>query len=128
MRRVAKTDANQPQIVAALRAAGVSVLCLHQIGRGCPDLLLGTPRGNLLVELKDGTKPPSAQKLTPDEEKFFNSWRGPRAVVASLPEAFEALEAHGLWMTSRPAPVLRLARDPRAGASESGAAPTTSGG
>lgn len=128
MRRVAKTDSNQPQIVAALRAAGVSVLCLHQLGRGCPDLLLGTRHGNLLLELKDGSKPPSARKLTPDEERFFETWRGPRAVATSLAEVFEVLQVHGLWKDSRPAPVLRLARDPRAGASESGAAPTTSGG
>lgn len=128
MRRVARTDANQTEVVEALRAAGVSVLCLHQLGRGVPDLLVGTHRGNLLVELKDGSKPPSARKLTPDEARFFETWRGPRAVVASTAQAFEALEAHGLWRAPERAPVLSLSRDPRTSQGASGGAAQARGG
>ena len=128
MRRRARTDANQAEVVESLRAAGVSVLCLHQIGRGCPDLLLGTHRGNLLLELKDGSKPPSACRLTPDEARFFETWRGPRAVVTSTAQAFEALEAHGLWRRLESAPVVSFARDPRSGPPESPGAPQARGG
>lgn len=36
--RAAKRDANQPEIVDALRAAGVTVIELGHIGSGVPDL------------------------------------------------------------------------------------------
>lgn len=38
MRRAAKVDANQPEIVEALRKAGAFVVPLHAVGKGCPDL------------------------------------------------------------------------------------------
>ena len=38
---------------------------------------------NLLAEIKDGSKKPSAQKLTPDEQIFYQKWRGQIAVVNS---------------------------------------------
>ena len=41
MRRAARTDANQAEIVAALRGVGASVQPLHAVGQGCPDLLVG---------------------------------------------------------------------------------------
>jgi hypothetical protein len=46
------------------------------VGQGCPDLLLGVRKQNFLIELKDDSKPPSAKKLTEDEEEFFNEWKG----------------------------------------------------
>jgi Holliday junction resolvase len=74
MRR-AKVDANQARIVGALRQAGCRVQHLHTIGRGCPDLLV-LHRGMLiLVEVKDGDKPPSAQRLTPDEMQWHTEWQ-----------------------------------------------------
>lgn len=71
-----RTDSNQQAIVKQLRKIGVSVQHLHEVGDGCPDLLLGYRGKNLLVELKDGNKPPSKRKLTKDEELFFTSWKG----------------------------------------------------
>ena len=43
MRRVVirRVDNNQALIVRAFRAAGCTVEHLHQIGKGCPDLLIG---------------------------------------------------------------------------------------
>ena len=64
MRRAAAVDANQSEIVAALRKAGVTVTPLHQVGGGCPDLLCGFRGVNTLLEVKDHAKPPSARKLT----------------------------------------------------------------
>jgi hypothetical protein len=68
MKFAARIDANQPAIVAAIRKMGATVLHLHTIGKGAPDILIGYQGKNALVELKDGAKPPSARKLTPDEE------------------------------------------------------------
>jgi len=84
MRRAARTDANQTDIVDEFRAWGASVLPLHAVGKGCPDLLIGTPRGSLLVEVKDGSKPPSARKLTPDQVEFHAAWRGRIEIVTRL--------------------------------------------
>ena len=92
MRRAAKTDDNQAEIVAALRVVGCSVLPLHAVGQGCPDLLVATRQGEMvLIEIKDGSKPPSARKLTPDQIAFHAAWRGRIAVVTSVREAMEAV-------------------------------------
>jgi hypothetical protein len=69
------------------------VQLLHAVGEGCPDLLVGYKGLNLLLEVKDGSKPPSAQKLTPQQEVWHRDWRGHRVVVNS-PEA--ALTAIGV--------------------------------
>jgi hypothetical protein len=91
MRYAAKTDKNQAEIVAALRTVGCSVLPLHAVGQGCPDLLVATTRETMLIEVKDGDKPPSARKLTPDQVEFHATWRGRIAVVCNVKEALEAV-------------------------------------
>ncbi len=93
MRRAAKVDRNQAEIVKALRQAGASVLCLHRVGQGCPDLLVGKNEVNLLMECKDGSLPPSGRSLSPDEAEFFEVWRGQVTVVHSPEEALRELEA-----------------------------------
>jgi hypothetical protein len=56
VRRAAKVDANQREVVAALRGAGASVQLLHAVGEGCPDLLVGYKGLTMLLEVKDGSK------------------------------------------------------------------------
>ena len=68
MHRAAKADANQGEIVQALRQMGASVQHTHQLGQGAPDAICGYKGVNLLIEIKDGGKPPSKRKLTPDEQ------------------------------------------------------------
>lgn len=72
--RAARIDANQPQVVAALRKCGVTVQHLHQVGEGCPDLLCGVAGHLFLVEVKDGAKVLSKQKLTPDQVVWHAAW------------------------------------------------------
>lgn len=91
MRRAAKVDANHGEIVEALRKIGASVQSLHAVGQGCPDILVGW-RGMLtLLEIKDGAKPPSARKLTPDQERWHAEWRGQVAVVENVEQALAAV-------------------------------------
>lgn len=90
-RRAAKVDANQPAIVAALRRAGASVTPLHMVGSGFPDLAVGYRGVNHLLEVKDGSKPPSARRLTDDEEEWHATWRGSVRIVSSVPEALAVL-------------------------------------
>ena len=97
MRLRAKTDANHAQIVKDLRAMGYSVLDLSRLGRGCPDLLVGSRMFNFLFELKDGKKCPSARKLSHDEVKFFAGWRGQAHIVETAEQAAAVIEGmfHG---------------------------------
>ncbi len=91
MRRAARVDANHAAIVAALRAAGCSVLDLSAVGGGCPDLAVGVAGRTVLIEVKDGAKPPSARALTPHQVRWHADWRGgPVAVVCDVESAIRA--------------------------------------
>ena len=87
MRRAAKVDANQQKVVEILRAAGATVQSLAAVGHGCPDLLVGWGGKTLLMEIKDGSKVPSAQKLTDDQIKWHGAWMGGPLAVVDGPEA-----------------------------------------
>lgn len=91
IRRAARRDDNHQEIVRGLRKAGCSVLDLGAVGNGCPDLLVMRGGVMLLMEIKDGAKIPSKQKLTPDQVKFHAEWGGSVVVVKSLEEALAAI-------------------------------------
>ena len=86
MRRAAKVDANQVAIVAALRKIGASVLHLHAVGGGCPDLLVAYRGRNVLLEVKM-----PGEELNALQVKFIKEWRGEVHVVRSPLEAVRAL-------------------------------------
>jgi len=90
MRRIARVDSNQKQVVADLRKLGYSVLHTHQL-KNCFDILVGFKGNNYAFELKDGNKPPSQKKLTPGEQEFFNTWRGQVNKVESVEEIIEII-------------------------------------
>jgi len=92
MRYANRIDANQNAIVDALRQCGATVRIISQ-GGGIPDLLVGYNGYTILMEVKDGAKAPSARKLTEDEQKFFDDWRGGMlAIVNSVTEALDLLK------------------------------------
>jgi hypothetical protein len=92
MRRAAKVDNNHAAVVTALRKCGAFVQSLAATGSGCPDLLIGYQGKTLLIEVKDGKKAPSAQKLTTDQQDWHANWRGGRlAVVNSIDAAIKEL-------------------------------------
>lgn len=107
MRRAARLDRNQPEIVEALRNAGCTVQSLAAVGCGVTDLLVGKPtkmvacgmdapfvatRDLILMEIKDWAKPPSARKLTEDQVKWHAEWAGaPLVVVETVEQALEAI-------------------------------------
>lgn len=86
-----KADANQPEIVAALKAVGCSVVDLSGIGKGCPDLLCGREGRTYLVECKGDPKithRSARSELTDDQVAFAAAWRGGIIhVVHSVEEA-----------------------------------------
>lgn len=75
-----RTDDNQARIVAILRKLGASVVSLHTIGKGCPDLAVAIAGKTYLVEIKDGRK---KWKMTPDQAEFHETWKAPIAVLDS---------------------------------------------
>lgn len=87
--RAAKIDANQNEIVEALRKIGCSVQILSSVGKGCPDILVGRNGMNYLIEIKDGNKPKSAQKLTPDQVEWHEKWNGSVVVINSAEQALK---------------------------------------
>jgi Holliday junction resolvase len=91
MRKAAKIDDNQNAIVNVLRQIGASVQSLAATGKGCPDLLVGYHGINYLMEIKDGDKVLSKQKLTIDQEHWHSLWRGSVHIVKSVDEALKIL-------------------------------------
>jgi hypothetical protein len=93
MRRDARTDVNQGNIVNALRDVGASVAVTSALGSGFPDIVVGFRGVNYLMEIKDGSKPPSKRRLTPKEKEFHDLWRGSVVVVNDIDEALRAIGA-----------------------------------
>jgi len=94
--RAKRIDANQPEIVKALRKIGCSVAVTSAAGDGFPDIVVGRTdihgnKRNWLIEIKDGEKIPSERKLTKDQVKFHNGWKGQIAVVTSAEEAISLI-------------------------------------
>lgn len=84
MRKAAAVDANQSQVVEAFRKLGCLVYPTHQLGRGFPDIAVKCGDRLVLVEIKDGSKPPSARKLTDAERIFHDAWAGVVEIVETL--------------------------------------------
>ena len=79
MRRAARVDATQAQIVSALRAANAYVWII-----GLPvDLLVGYNGHTFLVEVKTNEK----KKLTKLQTDFFANWTGGTLCRIDSPEA-----------------------------------------
>lgn len=91
MRTKARTDANQTEIVEALRKHGASVLITSQL-KNCFDILVGFNGINYIMELKDGNKPKAQRRLTSGEQKFKDNWSGGTYhVVESVEQAIEII-------------------------------------
>lgn len=93
MRRAARVDANQPEIVAALKAMGAEVTDLSAVGSGVCDLLVSYRGQWYAIEIKDGSKPPSKRKLTDDQVDWHGRQRAKVHVVKDRAEALDAIGA-----------------------------------
>ena len=79
MRYAARVDANQEQIVLALRSAGAYVWII-----GLPvDLLVGFRGHTFLVEIKSTSK----KRFTGLQDDFFENWSGSTLSRIDSPEA-----------------------------------------
>jgi hypothetical protein len=85
MKKYGRVDANHARLREFVKAHGVQWLDLSSVGNGCPDALWRWGdkwADNLhiyhyrmaLVEVKDGNKAKSAQKLTAAQKQFHSDW------------------------------------------------------
>lgn len=81
-----RTDANQREIVSALRRLGYSVVDTSRIGSGFPDLVVGKAGKTWLIEIKSSKK----AGYTPDQMIFGLKWSGSKIKrINSLEEAID---------------------------------------
>lgn len=80
--RAAKVDANQAEIVKALRKCGISVQSTASMGKGFPDLVAGKGALTWLIEVKS-----EKGKLTQDQVEFISAWRGKVHIARSVDDA-----------------------------------------
>jgi hypothetical protein len=82
LRRAARIDSNQPEIVEAFRKLGCSVLIISQL-KNCCDIFVARGK-TAAIEIKDGSLPKSKRQLTEGEMDFMHSWKGLYFIVESL--------------------------------------------
>jgi hypothetical protein len=96
-RAPARKDANHREIVDGLLARGYTVLELHAVGGGVPDILVGGRGCNVLMEIKNParrTKGDNAIKTLERQRKWRAAWRGPVVQIETLEQAVAAMELH----------------------------------
>ena len=91
MKRAARVDINQSEIVAAFRKLGWYVLIISQL-KNCCDIAVSKAGRTIMVEIKDGAKPPSQRKLTEGEQKFKDEWQGEWMLVESINDVIDINE------------------------------------
>lgn len=83
MRRAAKRDANEREIIDALLAAGCDVIQCDEI-----DLLVGRAGSTYCLEVKQEGK---RNDLRDSQIRLVRDWRGHYAIVTTPAEALEAV-------------------------------------
>jgi len=79
--------------VKTFRALGCSVAVTSAVGAGFPDLVVGINGLNIMVEIKDGAKPPSERRLTPAQVDFHGYWRGQIVVIETVDQVIALVAA-----------------------------------
>jgi len=82
-RRAAKKDSNHNEITDAFKSLGYSVLDISQL-KNCCDAIVAKSNRTIAIEIKDGSKVPSARKLSEGEATFRDYWRGEWALIESV--------------------------------------------
>jgi Holliday junction resolvase len=83
-----KTDKNQQEIIDLLRRVGCTVISLHAVGNGCPDILVGKNGVNYLFEVKS-----EGGQLNENEIMHFSTWRGQSHVIRNAEQAIDLIRS-----------------------------------
>ena len=92
-------DAGHHAVVHHLKACGWSVTDLAQVGKGCPDLLIGRRGVTYLAEIKasaEDTKDRRQRNLRESQRVWLREWRGGPVVVLRSPHDVTLLTQNGL--------------------------------
>lgn len=96
MRRAARKDANHNAVASEFERLGCSFIDLS--GTPCGfDGAAGYGGLSIMVEIKDGEKPPSARKLTPNEEKVHARWTGGKRLVMNMDDVAATVKTLREW-------------------------------
>lgn len=87
-RRAAKVDANQSEIVKAFRDLGWYVLIISQL-KNCCDIIVSKKGRTIAIEIKDGKKSKSQQKLSEGELKFKSEWQGEYKLITCINDVLD---------------------------------------
>jgi Holliday junction resolvase len=90
-RRAARIDANQPDLVNIMRGMGASVEITSGAHDGMTDLIVGFGGVTVLVEVKDGSRPPSERKFTPKQVEFHSRFMGAITTIETVDQAIELM-------------------------------------
>ena len=85
---IKSVDKNQKKIIENLRAMGMTVIDLHEVGHGCPDIVVGFYGINFLFEIKSRTG-----RLTDNQVSLFAAWRGQVAIIRTTSDAVTIIES-----------------------------------
>ncbi len=96
-RRAHRQDGNHAMIRQAFLDAGCSWMDTYQLGAGRPDGVAALGGLCICIEIKDPSKSPSEQKLTPDEEKWHSKWTGGMRIVKDLQDVSDTVEVLKEW-------------------------------
>jgi hypothetical protein len=88
-----RKDDNHDEIKEEFERLGAGVKDVHSLP-DFVDIIVTYQDSTVMVEIKDGAKPPSARKVTPGEQKFSDYWiskGGKWACIKSLEEVRELI-------------------------------------
>lgn len=86
-----RQDANAGAIIKALKRCGATIIDMHTLGGGVPDIVCGYQGRNILMEIKARPKATNAG-VHERQETFAREWRGDRVItVRSEAEALQAI-------------------------------------
>lgn len=89
MRRAAKVDETQPEVIEAFEANGFTVQRLDGVGKGCPDLAVALWGYTAFVEVVGPAKikkyPPRG--VMPNQQEWHDAWGGDVHVIRNRDDA-----------------------------------------
>lgn len=91
-RRAAKVDANQAAIVKVLCQLGVSVEDTSGAHKGFTDIVAGYKGVTVLVEIKNSENHPCKRKLTTEQIKVHERFKGAITVIETVEQAIALVE------------------------------------
>ena len=81
-----RPDANQASIIQILEEVGATVQDLHEVGGGCPDILIGYKGVNYLAEIKT-----AKGKLNAKQVRWHRYWQGQKIILRSEADALQLI-------------------------------------